>query len=407
MDILETPSPSTPHTDCGPSLHDFATKTPRLKRRREWQEGKIAGSRAKNKNKSVAAPAAQGGSMVSASTTETETHDAFQSQVLQGSCSAGGKAHPLPDRSPGQWKTIRQLKLCAGCLTRTIPPHNQGSEDAPCKGQPDALFDKVKISRIRRELQGRYMDSERARRKYGQQSKQPQPGDVSSPFYQHGNPFLSLRHSLHPAVSHFDHVLPVLGNASGVPATPGYLLALTAPPFNVHDPSSVFHPRERLSGSKQCAMQRVSRSSGSVTQIGDSDRLLVPNEPCIARTPYYSHASAAINVKQSSEQNIDIMGMDPPTPVIPKILIEADIGPTSESLQETAVMPCSESSKSAFTVAANDHDWDDETRVPETIHGSQDKNHVEEDLSTSALLVEKLMGETAGIMSSVPRSWTL
>jgi hypothetical protein len=207
-------------------------------------------------------------------------------------------------------------------------------------------------------------------------------------------------------VSHFDHVLPVLGNASGVPATPGYLFALTAPPFNVHDPSSVFHPRERLFGSKKCARQMMSRSSGSVTQIGDSDRLLVPNEPCIARTPCYSHASA-INVKQSSEQNIDIMGMDPPTPVIPEILIEADVGPTYESLQETAVMPCPESSRSAFRVAANDHDWDDETRVPEIIHGSQDKNHGEEDLSTSALLVEKLMGETEGIMSSVPRSWTL
>jgi hypothetical protein len=68
----------------------------------------------------------------------------------------------LPDRSPSQWKTIRELKLCARCLTRTIPPHKPGFEGAPCKGQPYEPWNASGIERIRRasmRLAGRTRDN--------------------------------------------------------------------------------------------------------------------------------------------------------------------------------------------------------------------------------------------------------
>lgn len=339
--------------------------------------------------------------MVSASTTGTETHDASQPQELQGCCNASGEAHPLPDRSPDQWKIIRKLKLCAGCLTRTVPPHTPCSDGAPCKGQPKAPFDDTKIKRIKKEVLKRRADLERTYGKHGQQNRQTWTGNVSSTARQHGHCLVPPQYSPYVGTSQTVEGPPVLGNRYGVPATPGHIFATAVPPYDFHCYSSFLHPRERLYRSNEYARRTVTRSSGSVTETAVADEL------CIVRTPQYSYATMKTNVKQSTERNVDFMGMDPPTPVIPAIHIETEIGPAHESQQEVAGVPVPESSASAFGLSVNDHNWDGETEVAESTHGPEDKDTVEEDLTTSALLVEKLLRKTERIMSSVPRSWTL
>jgi len=353
---------------------------------------KIKKSRDESKKK-IAASSAEHSGLTASTDTASETYGV--NLEPQGSCDTGERIRSGPDRSPGQWKTICKWGLCAGCLTRTIPPHKPGSDGAPCKGQPYALFEEVDISRVEKGLSELRAGPKRTRGKHGQQDRHNRPGNVSSTARQPGHTVVASQFPFHRGLSHTKGSFFVQGHGYGVPATPPYLFAFSAPAFNFHQPSS-YRRLERSSKYDRCT---VTASSGSVTQISATD------EPCIARTPQYSHASMTTNVKRFAERNIDIMGIHPPTPVIPEIHIEVDIGPTYTSPQKAAVMPCPESSKSAFGLTIHDPDWDGETRVAGSIHGQADT--AEEDLSTSALLVEKLLRKTERIMSSAPRSWTL
>jgi hypothetical protein len=117
------------------------TETLRLQRRRAWHVRKIKESAQKH----VLNRPASRNEYLDSPKPNPEPTTSTQTALEIASC-------PLPDRSPGQWKIIRELKLCSGCLTRTTPPHKPHTDGAPCEGRPYALFDKVNIGRIRKEL---------------------------------------------------------------------------------------------------------------------------------------------------------------------------------------------------------------------------------------------------------------
>jgi hypothetical protein len=133
----------------------IGAETARQRKRREWQEAKIEKIRSKNRG------IVEGKQLDSTTSAILDEHVEPQYPGAKPS-SSRDQVGSSPDRSPSQWKTIRELKLCARCLTRTIPPHKPGFEGAPCEGQPYEPWNASGIERIRRasmRLAGRTRDT--------------------------------------------------------------------------------------------------------------------------------------------------------------------------------------------------------------------------------------------------------
>jgi hypothetical protein len=113
--------PVAPHLPqaVDPDTHALSTaparmETRREKKRREWHEGKLSASREKIQR--------QQDSLLVAGSSRTESH--FPSAT------GGKQRHPSYGRIESQRRVIEELKLCASCLTRTIPPHGLRKSDS-------------------------------------------------------------------------------------------------------------------------------------------------------------------------------------------------------------------------------------------------------------------------------------
>jgi hypothetical protein len=407
MDVLETTTPHTPPTshEARPPIPTVMA-TPRLEKRRRWQEDKIKNSRDKSKKKPATTPAEQSRPEASTSAA-TETHDVpHDSHAI---CTAGGRLRVVPHRSASEWKVIRELKLCAGCLTKTIPPHKPGDEHAVCTGQPHAQWNKAEIARIRKasnQLKGR--------------NKLPEQGQIRA--MQHNEPVLPACHLVasiqsgnatslgfgpgpypaHVNVGYGNGYHLAVGSSYVAPPTPGHFFTLPVPGPRSHGPSFYLHPQNRLARSTQYSQRQVAPSDSSATHVDGLDEAVVAGEPLIVRTPQRAPALMKTPTKRSRELEFNVLGIDPPTPDttgLPENLIE-EFGPTGMQPEHTTVMPASESSGLVPIDPVKPREWDGETKVADEPDDAL-KNLVA-DLSS----IEKSLSKRNTVLPE-ERSWTL
>lgn len=409
MNELETTTPPTPPAGTNdPPHYDAGTETPREKKRREWQENKIRQSREKSHKKVEATATEQDGAKLSPSDAY-ETHDASQDRQTSGT--AGGRVHPPVDRTPGQWKTIRKLKLCARCLNLTIPPHKPTDAHARCTGQQNAPWDKSEIDRIRKasnRLAGRNIASERVQAEPTQQNG-PWPRErARSRSIQHIQPQNNSPCASYSNIGRGEQFPPFfgIGNLSAVPGTSEGFNTLSAQRTVFHGSISSHHPSSRLHQSAGYNGHRVTQSHSSDTQVGDLYGSSAADGPCIVRSPQYVRRQSTKPRKLLEERNMDVVGIDPPTPLIPTIQIDEALGVTDEPPQNTAVMPDPESSNAVPRLSGDDRTWDDETKVLEGPIGPGHEIVVVEGFTTSERLIEKLLPEIK-VVPPVDRTLTL
>ncbi|KAL5119368.1 hypothetical protein ACEQ8H_002637 [Pleosporales sp. CAS-2024a] len=307
-------APPTPPSNHSSYKHADTAKKPenRQEKRRKWQARKIEERRQKKKGKKATDTAEQD-SPLSVSSVGSETHDAAPGNQTDRSWTKGPK-RPWIDRTTSQEKKIRKLKLCARCLLRTIPPHSPSSSDAPCKDQPDAVFDMGKISKIEKGLAVHRDGSGRmgggADKRCGQNSRRMVASPAASvlcwPLQVWPPPFVGFSTPMYPPAAH------------------GVLQAAPPPP-----PVS--------------SMEEV----------------------CIVRSPDFILSRMAKSKENLARREIDVMGTDRPIPEIPSKCVEDEdgLGLSHAPLQRAGVMPDPGSSESALAIPATNPGWDDETMV--------------------------------------------
>jgi hypothetical protein len=377
-------------------------ETPRQKKRREWQEGKIKKSREKNQKKPGADSAEQSGPGISDSA-GSETPDAPQSSQTIGA--EHKERYPRPVRSMSEWKEIRELKLCASCLTRTVPAHKPGGEGAPCIGQPDVPFDKAKIARIRKELLGLDKASRGVRTGPLQQSRSRQPGNDARNNYQMVPPQGFLQYTFHNGAGSSCHLPLILNTPYVAPATPGDLFLRPELVTRTLGRNAYPERPSRLGRSTQYSRQTVARSESSATHVDGSDGL----PPIEQSSDAFSSATQTpvTPIKSSKDLAVNLFGMDPPTPSttgVPEIHVE-DFGPTCEEPRYSAAIPVPESSGLVPRDATNSREWDGETKVSDTVEEVKPAEAIGH-ASSKASEMEKLRSEEETKFSPV-RSWTL
>jgi hypothetical protein len=350
-------APPAPPTDLG-ALPSSCTRTEtrREKRRREWHEGKIKSSRDKKQHGQATTPEEQLGHRDPQHAGPESPYASAQSPTYPA---AGGKRHhPSHGRTESQWKDIEELRLCAGCLTRTTPPHKPGDGHAPCTGQPNAPFDLAKIAVIRKALDKLKIEHRRSD-SLGwpdtispQRNRQWRPGDTSSNASQH-----TLCQGIepgrrYPEAGHGEYESGPPGVSYDTRTTSGGGLNPFAPLYNLHNPSSYTHPRVGF----------TTLSQGSASQ---AEGLARPSPACslAVNTAGSRPSQAAAPANQSAEL---VAGIAPATPLLsghPGELIEEDLGTIEELPPRIAAILDFQSSGDVPRVSVED--WDTFTRVPE------------------------------------------
>jgi hypothetical protein len=401
---LETTAPYPPPagTDNPPTCHE-GTETARTKKRREWQENKISESRKKSHNKAETTPAGQSGPKLSPSD-GCETDDATLGRSK--SSTAVGRVCPLDNRTPEQRKTIRKYKLCARCLTLTIPPHKPSDVHAHCMRQENASWDNSEILRICRasdRLTGRNKAPNQGHSRPPQQNRRWPPELAESTGNQHLRPQNSQHHA---SIDYGRDHASSFGSSHAVPVSSGGSSEFPTNRCLFPNTSSSFHPSARLFPSAGYnGGRRVTQSHSSATQFGDSERSSGLEGPCIVRTPQYVHRSSQKPPMLPEERNMDVVGIDPPSPLIPTIQIDEALELTDEPPQHTAGMPDPASSNAVPRQSIDDRTWDEETKVPENPLEPKPEIVLVEGFTTSERLIEKLLPEIR-VVPAVERTLT-
>jgi hypothetical protein len=354
---LSTAATPAPQADQGALPTSYARpETRRTKRRREWQENKIKTTRGKKQHNQAATSGEQIG-------IHAPQHAGPESPCAvehsHAGLATGRRRHPSHGRTESQWKVIEELRLCAGCLTRTIPPHKPGDGNAPCTGQPTAAFDHAKISVIRKALNRPTTELQRV----------DDPGWNSIAFPHRNEPWRTgddswdgSQRTLGPGIEmghksayagHGRYVSSMPSLSHEAHATSGGSLPQFAPLYNLHDSNS-YHQHQAectTSGQRSAppAADLVERSSSSVYL-----RTVVPTEGLTAQAP------------APSSDSTELLGMAPATPLIPSHpgeLIEEELGTLEDHTPRIAVIPVCESSDDVPRLSIED--WDTVTKVPE------------------------------------------
>jgi hypothetical protein len=354
MSGLPTTAPHTPHTDLdAPSISPIHTETRREKRRREWQENKIRKSREKKQYNQATPLAEQIGLQVPGHAVHRSDcapeHEHTRS-------AAGRRRHPLHGRSESQWLVIEELKLCAGCLSRTTPPHKPGDGHAPCTGQPNATFEDAKISAIRKALDRlraahrRDDGLEQTCNKSPQRGRQWRPGDTSSDGSQY-----TLCQGNEPRHRHADvYVSDTFDPQYEAHAIPSDNPHPFAPLYNLSNSSSCPQPGVRGTAPSQCLASHAEDLYGSFSSVHLNIGGLIEN--VLPRT-----------AKPDDHSSELLAGMAPPTPLIsglPGLLIEEELVSIGEHMHPSAVIPDCESSSVVPRVEVED--WEVKTKVCES-----------------------------------------
>jgi hypothetical protein len=360
------------------------TETRREKRRREWHEGKIRSSREKKQHNQATTPEEQIGYRDPQPAGPVSPFASAQSPTYPAT---GGKRHqPSHGRTESQWKVIEELRLCAGCLTRTTPPHKPGDEHAPCTGQQNAPFDHAKMAVIRKALDKLKAEFRRSDSLGQPNTTSPQWNrqwrlrETSSNMSQH-----TLCQGIEPGCQYPEAGLSeyesgVAGLTYDIHPTPGGGFNLFAPLYNLHNTSSSPHPRVGFTTLNQ----------GSASQAEGLAHLSSPANSHVVDAAGNRPSRAAASSSQSAEL---VAGMAPATPLIsgrPGELIEEDLGTIEELTPRIAVMVDFQSSADVLRV--NVENWDTLTRVSEGLPA---------DLISSKDPIEKKM------LHFGDRSWTM
>jgi hypothetical protein len=379
----ELPTPPTPHADQeASSTGSTRTETRREKRRREWQENKIRQSREKKQHNQAPTYDEKVGLRVPR-TAGPEPQRALEHDHT-GTIS-GGRRHPSHGRTENQWIVIEELKLCAGCLTRTTPPHKPGDLHAPCTGQPNAAFDGAKISMIRKALEQlkaeiRHNDDlGRTGIRSLQRNRQWHPGDTSSTGSQHTlYSGIESRHP-HADAGHSEYASGTSRPTHEIHVMPGGSHPF-APLYNLHASNSFL----------QRSFGTATPSQGTAAQEENPDKPLSDvhlNVSCVTE-------AVPLQAETTRNRSLELLaGIAPPTPLIsglPGFLIEEELGPIEEHTQLVALIPDCESSSDVPRVKVED--WDTKTKVPE---GPQ------EGFTLSKVPIEKKL------LHFYDRSWTM
>lgn len=378
-------------------------ETPRDKRRREWHNNKIEGRREKQRQTRGTSSAASGNLMglgPAVAETENAPLSAYADHVVDHQ---GRRPH---DRTPDQWKTIQKLQLCAKCMTRTVPPHKPNDEHAPCKDSSRALFDEAYISAIRKGLARDECSTRRAsssRRKTAESGGRDQQTRHARHSSNGGKN--TLQASLEPKAGHGyashrqqTRLLPRGEDAHGgsVPY---------APLYNFPRPSS-FHPDHTMPFTRGIQNKNPGTESQSSFTLAHLERVgLGSSEP--PQSPGVLHL---VNKRQTtppgqSVSEIDILGIDPVTPLIPEIQIDGEAHPLVEKLGR--ILPQSGIGRLMHPVLNHERDWDSITNVAEVVEQAQVDDTVDGDLNLSGRVVEKLIAKAAIKLFAMDRSWTL
>jgi hypothetical protein len=354
---LSTAATPAPQADQGALPISYARpETRRTKRRREWQENKIKTTRGKKQHNQAATSGEQTG-------IHAPQHAGPESPCTAGHSHAGlatgRRRHPSHGRTESQWKVIEELRLCAGCLTKTTPPHKPGDAHAPCTGLPNAAFDHAKIAVIRKAVGRLEADICRSEGLEWSGSRSPQwyrqwrSGDASSEGSQRtlwqGN---NMRHQhAHAGHSGYDSSMPGLLHEAC--ATSGGSLHPFAPLYNLHDQNSYHQDQVGFATPTQ-------RSAPHAADLAEPSASSAKIGMVISTGELTSHAAAP------SSDSTELLGMAPATPLIPSHqgeLIEEDLGTLEDHTPRIAVIPVCESSSGVPRLSIED--WDTVTKVPE------------------------------------------
>ncbi|KAF1913224.1 hypothetical protein BDU57DRAFT_532296 [Ampelomyces quisqualis] len=359
-------------------------ETQREARRKAWQASKIQDSRTKKRPD-------QETKLVEQHALEVFRSPASEPQgvasIAHKRHASGGTVHLPHNRTQNEWKVICELKLCAGCLTRTIPPHKPGDKRAPCKDRPSASYDAKLIRLIRRKLK---QDANEVRR-------QAVPGHNIAKHMQRNQPNQPL--CAPSTISHRDssHGIALSvgycesdNSPCGLRSSDRHVPAPFAPIYNLQDPGSYDQSGIRAALYRQFG---PALSQSSATHVDSSTGLASAEQFQHARDK--PHPMTLLG--RPADLNIDMMGMTPTTPSptdLPTLHFEDELGPVNQGLQHAANISFSESSGRAprFDV----EDWDSKTKVSEDIQVSELELALSGCLtasSSSRAVVEMLMRE--------------
>lgn len=375
----------------------------RNKRRRKWQAAKILESRAKQRqNRNTIS--ADRSSLTSPCPPAVETRNAPPSAYLDH---AAGLDESRPhNRTPGQWKTILELQLCAGCLTRTIPPHKPKDERAPCKDLPSVPYDEVYIAAIRK---GLAREEPPARRKGNVERVAMQSGGRKQQrIPAHAPPYGDNR-TPHPTLgpdAQYGYGNPSQHIGSLSYGGDEHGKSLHAPLYNFGSSSS-YHPYRTMPSPYGRHSARPGTGSRSSITLEPPERAELVPEDSRGSKVLKSVNTQPVTPPKQSVVDIDMLGMTPVTPFIPAIHVEGATELAGVASHPVGLLPDSDISALMPPRSNDDRDWDSVTNVAEAPEEAKLLGVLGEDESSSKSLVEKLLGETKVIELSVERSWTL
>jgi hypothetical protein len=405
---LETTTPQPLHSDPQAPADDLPEdKVPRKERREGWHAKKIQDRRSKKKHR----PATMGpNSLEAPSSLDSEPCSTLLATQM---CHAvSGRVCALHNRTESQQKTIRELKLCAGCLTRTTPPHKPADKQAPCKGQPSAPFSEANISKIRKGLH-RQAEDIRRRDFRSRIASGPVPRDQQrQPAYA---PSTSSQHKADRAselaLQHNDkgNGTPTLASSYAAHARPG--------DHNTYAPLYI-----RYNSSSY-----IQKSLGNTPDTSYTQNSETQSQPCVTwadgRVASFPGAQTfavhrlenfgpqgTTTAKRRVSLSIDVLGMDTPTPIptgIPEIHIEGDDELRGVRSHFTGMVPDWGSSISISSLQSDERDWDVETNVTDRLQRLELEGVDDEKPTSSELEIEKLLHKEKQTVLSANRSWTL
>ncbi|KAH7382735.1 hypothetical protein DE146DRAFT_240414 [Phaeosphaeria sp. MPI-PUGE-AT-0046c] len=398
-DSVEGLDPSTPQPKTLATCELPDDDTPRDRRRRAWHTAKIEERRAKQRlNQSTKSPD-RGGLMVTCSPVAETCHAPLDAYLDHDAYLHENKPH---DRTHGQWKIIKELGLCAACLTRTIPSHKPSDQRAPCKGRLSVPFEDADIPTIRRELARHKNDVRRKgnanRMAVQSNGRRQQRLPVSAPAY--GDKRMPNQNTESTVQYDYTNHSQQGGDmhAESLPF---------APLYNFQDPSyyDPYHAHASLHGGPQ--EHSGARSQSSITLEHPGQVESVPDESQILQMLHPIDFESATPPKQSAVLDMDVMGMTPITPLIPTIHVEGETELKDAASHRIGFMPNGDIGTLMAPTSDYDRDWDSVTNVAEGLEQTKLQDTVHGDLSSSRLLVELFVDEGKVIPLPADRSWTL
>jgi hypothetical protein len=403
---LETTTPQTLRANPqAPATNLPENKVDRTTRRRRWQEDKIRDSRTKKKRTPVAT---EPNSLEASRSLDSEA-DSVQS-ATQKRHNLGGRVHALHDRTESQWKTIRELELCARCLTLTTPPHKLSDEDAHCNGQPNAPWSEAEIRKIRKWLRRktdeilRKDDRRRMASKTVPREHQRQPAHALLK----GNQHEGRRHSnFTPELDDKDNGTPTSASSHAAHARVGGP-NLYAPLYNLHVPSSYIQRNHGPTPDASCTEHSETQSQFCGLRAAARVGLFANAQPGTPPRLQHVRSHPRTPVKHPGALNIDLSGMDMPTPLttgIPEIHIE---GHENSSRERYPTMMTDWSMISPISSLMSDEpDWDVKADSTDGFQRLELRDVVVDDLTSSEQVINKLLLKERQTNLSLDRSWTL